>query len=210
VQRRPRRTWRTSSSSAGLASPCRRWTWRMAVQAMLRVVTAVPTAARSILHPRPRGRHRPDRTHRAQRRGQCTSVAFTQRLLDEGIDPLSARPATPMTLNALAETIVGSFKNELIQPQGPGRDVDHVEIGTAEGVVWSRYAGDPLSGRPATRAGSPALIGACPWPSPPAWSAPLVLVGASWAGSGIRCWMPTWIWSMRVLDRTRRSRRPSI
>src|SRR5680860_1424739 len=92
---------------------------------------------------------------------------------------MGARTATHMTLNALAETIVGSFKNELIQPQGPGRDVDHVEIGTAEGVVWSRYAGDPLSGRPATRAGSPALIGACPWPSPPAWSAPLVLVGAS-------------------------------
>ena len=50
---------------------------------------------------------------------QYTSVAFTQRLLDEGIDPS-----------------VGSFKTELIRRQGPWRDVDHVELGTAEWVIW--------------------------------------------------------------------------
>lgn len=38
--------------------------------------------------------------------------------------------------NAMAETTVGSFKNELIRRQGPWRDVDHVEIGTAQWVVW--------------------------------------------------------------------------
>ena len=38
--------------------------------------------------------------------------------------------------NALAETTVGSFKNELIRRQGPWRDVDHVEVGTAERVAW--------------------------------------------------------------------------
>jgi len=39
-------------------------------------------------------------------------------------------------INAMAETTVGSFKNELIRRQGPWRDVDHVELGTAEWVVW--------------------------------------------------------------------------
>ena len=38
--------------------------------------------------------------------------------------------------NALAETTVGSFKNELIRRQGPWRDVNHVELGTAEWVQW--------------------------------------------------------------------------
>ena len=50
---------------------------------------------------------------------QYTSVAFTQRLIDEGVDPS-----------------VGSFKNELIRRQGPWRDVNHVEIATAEWVLW--------------------------------------------------------------------------
>ena len=37
--------------------------------------------------------------------------------------------------NALAETTVGSFKNELIRRQGPWRDVNQVELATAEWVV---------------------------------------------------------------------------
>ncbi|GFG84991.1 hypothetical protein MALGJ_16670 [Mycolicibacter algericus] len=38
--------------------------------------------------------------------------------------------------NALAETTVGSFKNELIHRQGPWRDVSQVELATAEWVDW--------------------------------------------------------------------------
>jgi len=38
--------------------------------------------------------------------------------------------------NASAETTVGSFKNELIRRQGPWRDVNHVEIATAQRVLW--------------------------------------------------------------------------
>jgi len=40
------------------------------------------------------------------------------------------------SINAMAETTVGSFKNELIRRQGPWRDVDHLELGTTEWVVW--------------------------------------------------------------------------
>lgn len=62
-------------------------------------------------------------------------MALTQRLLDEGIDPSVGSVGDALD-NAMAETTVGSFKHELIHRQGPWRDVDHVEIGTAEWVVW--------------------------------------------------------------------------
>jgi putative transposase len=67
---------------------------------------------------------------------QYTSVAFTQRLLNEGVDPSVGSVGDALD-NALAETTVGSFKNELIRRQGPWRDVNHVEIATAEWVLWS-------------------------------------------------------------------------
>ena len=67
--------------------------------------------------------------------GQYTSVAFTQRLIDEGVDPSVGSIGDALD-NALAETTVGSFKNELIRRQGPWRDVNQVEIATAEWVVW--------------------------------------------------------------------------
>ena len=66
---------------------------------------------------------------------QYTSVAFTQRLIDEGVDPSVGSVGDALD-NALAETTVGSFKNELIRRQGPWRDVNQVEIATAEWVVW--------------------------------------------------------------------------
>ncbi len=66
---------------------------------------------------------------------QYTSVALTQRLLEEGIDPSVGSVGDALD-NAMAETTVGSFKNELIRRQGPWRDVDHVEIGTAGWVAW--------------------------------------------------------------------------
>jgi hypothetical protein len=67
--------------------------------------------------------------------GQYTSVAFTQRLIDEGVDPSVGSVGDALD-NALAETTVGSFKNELIRRQGPWRDVNQVEVATAEWVVW--------------------------------------------------------------------------
>ena len=66
---------------------------------------------------------------------QYTSVAFTARLLDHGVDP-SVGSVGDAYDNAMAETTVGSFKNELIRRQGPWRNVDHVETSTAEWVLW--------------------------------------------------------------------------
>jgi putative transposase len=69
---------------------------------------------------------------------QYVSVALTQRLLDEGIDPSvgSVGSVGDALDNALAETTVGSFKNELIRRNGPWRDADHVEVETLQWVHW--------------------------------------------------------------------------
>jgi putative transposase len=66
---------------------------------------------------------------------QYTSIAFTTRLLDAGVDP-SVGSIGDAYDNALAETTVGSFKNELIRRQGPWHGVDHVEIETLNWVDW--------------------------------------------------------------------------
>jgi len=41
--------------------------------------------------------------------------------------------------DALAETINGLFKTELIKPRGPWRTPDHVEVATAEWIDWFNY-----------------------------------------------------------------------
>lgn len=64
-----------------------------------------------------------------------TSVAFTTRLIEAGVDPSVGSVGDALD-NALAETTVGSFKNELIWREGPWRDVDHVEIETLTWVDW--------------------------------------------------------------------------
>lgn len=66
---------------------------------------------------------------------QYVSIAMTQRLVDEGIDP-SVGSVGDAYDNALAETTVGSFKNELIRRQGPWRDVNHVEVETLQWIDW--------------------------------------------------------------------------
>lgn len=66
---------------------------------------------------------------------QYTSVAFTSRLIEVGVDP-SVGPVGDAYDNALAESTVGSFKNELIGRQGPWRGVDQVAIETLNWVHW--------------------------------------------------------------------------
>jgi putative transposase len=64
---------------------------------------------------------------------QYTSIAFTTRLLEAGIDP-SVGSVGDAYDNALAETTVGSFKTEQIHRNGPWRDVGQVEVATLEWV----------------------------------------------------------------------------
>ena len=73
--------------------------------------------------------------HHTDAGSQYTSFAFTQRLIDEGVDP-SVGSVGDAYDNALAESQIGLYKTELIRPEGPWRDVDHVELATLEWVDW--------------------------------------------------------------------------
>jgi putative transposase len=73
--------------------------------------------------------------HHTDAGSQYTSFAFTQRLVDEGVDP-SVGSVGDAYDNALAESQIGAYKTELIRTEGPWRDVDHVELATLEWVDW--------------------------------------------------------------------------
>ncbi len=76
--------------------------------------------------------------HRPVESGQYTSIRFGERLAAAGIRPSVGAVGSSYD-NALAETINGLFKTELIRPRGPWRTVDHVELATAEWVDWFNH-----------------------------------------------------------------------
>ncbi len=73
--------------------------------------------------------------HHTDAGSQYTSFAFTQRLIAEGVDP-SVGSVGDAYDNALAESQIGAYKTELIRPDGPWRDVEHVEYDTMNWVDW--------------------------------------------------------------------------
>jgi putative transposase len=74
----------------------------------------------------------------SDRGSQYTSPRYGQRLAEAGIRP-SVGSAGDSYDNALAETVNGLYKTELIKPRGPWKSVDDVEIATAEWVDWFNH-----------------------------------------------------------------------
>ena len=66
---------------------------------------------------------------------QYTSFAFTQRLIDAGVDA-SVGSVGDAYDNALAETTIGLFKTEKIRREGPWKTLSDVELATLEWVDW--------------------------------------------------------------------------
>jgi putative transposase len=66
------------------------------------------------------------------------SVRYTERLAQAGI-AASVGTVGDSYDNALAETINGLYKTELIRPRGPWRTLDSVKITTAEWVDWFNH-----------------------------------------------------------------------
>jgi putative transposase len=69
---------------------------------------------------------------------QYTSIAFTDRLAAAGISA-SVGTVGDAYDNALAESVNGLFKTELIKPRGPWRTAVQVEIATLEYVDWYNH-----------------------------------------------------------------------
>lgn len=76
--------------------------------------------------------------HHTDAGSQYTSFAFTTRLLEAGVDA-SVGSVGDAYDNALAESQIGIYKTELIRPEGPWRDVEHVEIETLNWVDWFNH-----------------------------------------------------------------------
>lgn len=66
---------------------------------------------------------------------QYTSIAFTERLAAAGAQP-SVGSVGDAYDNALAESVIGLYKTELIKPRGPWRTAEQVEIATLHYVDW--------------------------------------------------------------------------
>ncbi len=66
---------------------------------------------------------------------QYLSIRYTERLADAGIEP-SVGSVGDSYDNALAETIFGLYKTELIRRNGPWRNLEEVEFATLEWVDW--------------------------------------------------------------------------
>jgi putative transposase len=76
--------------------------------------------------------------HHTDAGAQYTSVRFAERLADAGISA-SVGSVGDSFDNALAETINGLYKTEVIKHRGPWRTVDQVEYATAEWVDWFNH-----------------------------------------------------------------------
>ena len=69
---------------------------------------------------------------------QFTSVRFSERLAEAAITS-SVGSVGDSYHNALAETINGLYKTELIKHKGPWRSVEQVEYATAEYIDWFNH-----------------------------------------------------------------------
>jgi transposase InsO family protein len=72
--------------------------------------------------------------HHSDRGGQYLAIRYTERLVEAGIE-LSVGSVGDSYDNALAETINGLFKAEVIRRRGPWRSLEAVEFATLEWVL---------------------------------------------------------------------------
>jgi transposase InsO family protein len=76
--------------------------------------------------------------HHSDRGVQYLSIRYTERLTDVGIEA-SVGSVGDSYDNAMAETIIGLFKTEVIYARGPWRTMDAVEYATLEWVDWFNH-----------------------------------------------------------------------
>lgn len=91
-------------------------------------------ALEQALHER-RPIHQGGLIHHSDRGSQYVSIKYTERLAEAGIEP-SVGSVGDSYDNALAETINGLYKAEVIHRRGPWRSFEAVEYATLEWVDW--------------------------------------------------------------------------
>ncbi len=73
--------------------------------------------------------------HHSDRGSQYVSIRYSERLAEAGIEPSVGSKGDSYD-NALAETINGLYKADLIHRRGPWKTRESVEIDTLEWVSW--------------------------------------------------------------------------
>lgn len=73
--------------------------------------------------------------HHSDRGSQYLGIRYSERLKDAGVEA-SVGTTGDSYDNAMAETIIGLFKTEVIHARGPWRSLDAVEYATLEWVDW--------------------------------------------------------------------------
>jgi transposase InsO family protein len=81
------------------------------------------------------GTHVETQLHHSDRGTQYLSMRYTERLAEAGIAP-SVGSRGDSYDNAMAESIIGLFKTEVIQRRGPWRHLEAVEFATLAWVDW--------------------------------------------------------------------------
>nr|MDP2530226.1 integrase core domain-containing protein [Candidatus Palauibacterales bacterium] len=76
--------------------------------------------------------------HHSDRGVQYLSIRYTERLAEAGIEP-SVGSRGDSYDNALAESVIGLYKAEVIRRRGPWRSREDVEFATLEWVWWLGY-----------------------------------------------------------------------
>ncbi|ABF12400.1 Transposase catalytic site ISRme15 (plasmid) [Cupriavidus metallidurans CH34] len=77
-------------------------------------------------------------THHSDRGSQYVSIRYSERLAEAGIEP-SVGSRGDSYDNALAETINGLYKAELIHRRAPWKTRESVELATLEWVAWFNH-----------------------------------------------------------------------
>lgn len=77
-------------------------------------------------------------THHSDRGSQYVSIRYSERLAEVGIEP-SVGSRGDSYDNALAETINGLYKAELIHRRAPWKSRESVELATLEWVAWFNH-----------------------------------------------------------------------
>ena len=111
--------------------------WR--VSASLRTDLALDALEQAIWARRPDTAD-PNRrlVHHSDAGSQYLSIRYTNRLAEAGISP-SVGSVGDSYDNALAESVIGLYKTELIHKRAPWKDRDQVEYATLEYVDWFNH-----------------------------------------------------------------------
>ncbi len=107
----------------------------------------VMDALEQALHARRPEPHR--LVHHSDRGSQYLSIRYSERLGEAGIEPSVGNTGDSYD-NALAETINGLYKTELIHRRGPWKSVESLEWETLKWVTWFNHQRllEPIGNRP--------------------------------------------------------------